>query len=227
MTVWGSRHVSDVGSRFGWSFGLELKCLGLVIMVRGNTWPVSCSRVKSPLNDRTTCMCLSVGPNLQMCGQGVIYTRLIQLKADIILCIHQGLIANQQPESASARWYRSMKIEAKSSPSANTFQTGPCCRYSASMQPTSHFSKVICNKHVTRGNCQLQTIWPWSTEYGAALSHPVETGSGHKGQHLLYWAYSTMEAAVSCKSQGNQHGLRALQSGSDTPSRPQRKWSLK
>lgn len=105
------------------------------------------------------------------------------------------LITNQQPahivfnRSVHEDWSTIISL----SKTSKTSQTPPCRRYLLSYQPKpSHFSTVICNKHLTRGNYKLQTIWPWSTEYGAALSHPMEAGSGHQGQHLLYWAYSRM-----------------------------------
>lgn len=72
-----------------------------------------------------------------------------------------------------------------------TPHSAPRCPLRCQPRP-SHFSTVICNKHLTRGNYKLQTIWPWSMEYGAALSHPMEAGSGRQGQHLLHWAYSGM-----------------------------------
>lgn len=146
---------------------------------------------------------------------------IIIKKVDIIISIQQDLISNQQSIGQIQKHGDGGKIiSSKCIPTWSLLQM--LCQ-----PPSSHFSAVICNKHVTRGNCKLQTIWPCSTEYGVARFHPVEAGSGHKGQHLLYWAYSRMEAEDSCKSQGTQHGLRGLQTSSDTPARPWRKLSLK
>lgn len=86
---------------------------------------MSCSRAKSPHNHRSTCMCMFVGPNLQICGQCVIYTRSIQLKSDEIFSIRHGLIStqHQQDYTEARRWRQNHfleKIHSKLLPAADT-----------------------------------------------------------------------------------------------------------